>query len=399
MPRFRYTAYNPSGVRQQGEIEADSETTARAQLTDEQLMIADIALKTDASQGDLFGSGTLTLRDIEFFVSELSLLLNSGLKIDKGMQILRKNVTKPAMQDLLHRLLNDLKQGSPLSDALSHHPEFDALFVGLVRIGEETGDLAGVFRRLSTELKYRMELNDKVRQALVYPAVILTVSVLALVFIFNYVVPNLTTLFREDQVLPGYTVALLSLSRFMQQYQIHLGVGVLGLGVALWSVRHQPSFKQTLHHICETLPVLSGVTLLVERIRFNSALATMLSAGVAIDRALKLAAQTLKAASLKQELSRATEQIKRGQGLSRSLGETRLYPPYFAALLAIGEESGSLGGVFEEIAERSRHQFYQWVSRFTSLLEPLLILFMGAVVGGIVVVMMLSITAVTDISL
>ena len=399
MQRYKFTAYNSSGVKQQGVLEASSEADARKRLQDDNLLVAELSAQQNNQQAALFASNQLSLQDIEFFTSELALLLRSGLKIDKGLAILKHNVQKPALHTLLSNTLNKLKQGSSLSDALAGEPAFSSLYLGLVKIAEETGDLAGVFARLSAELKYQLELNSKIKQALVYPSVILTVCLLALAFIFNFVIPNLSGMFREGQELPGYTQALLSLSQFMQQYQWFLLFGIIGTAYFMWQQRQSAVMQQFFASVREKMPVVKNANLLTERIRFNSALATMLASGVAIDRALKFATQTLQTQSLRFEVESAVEQIHRGNGLAKSLSETRLYPAYYAALLAIGEESGALTGVFAEIADRSRQVFYSWVTRFTALLEPLLIMFMGLVVGSIVVVMMLSITAVTDMPL
>lgn len=399
MAKFKYTAYNNAGVKQQGVIDAATEQEARVQLSQQNLMIAELQSQNTDNQMTLFQSQHLAVEDVEFFTSELALLLKSGLKIDRGLQILKQNVQKPALSDFLTQLLVKLKKGETLSSALENVSAFGPLYVGLVKIAEETGELQAVFDRLSAELKYQLELNSKIKQALVYPAVILTVCVLAILFIFNFVVPNLTTLFQGRDDLPSYTRGLLAVSSFMQSYQWFVIGGFFTATYLGWSQRHTATMQNLMTTLREKMPVFSAANLLVERIRFNSALATMLAAGVVIDRALRLAQNTLRTHSLQHEVKLAIEQIKRGEGLSKSLSETRLYPPYFASLLAIGEESGALGRVFEEIADRCRQQFYSWVTRFTTLLEPLLIMVMGAIVGSVVVIMMLSISAVTDMSL
>jgi len=398
MARYKYIAYNNSGVRQESFVHADSEAQARKEIENDGLLLVEIeaADQTGGIQIALPGSGQLNHKDVEFFTAEMALLLRSGMKVDKGLAILRHNVEKPALRELIDSVLKDIKQGVPLSDSLAEFKAFDTLYVGLVRIAEETGELAATFERLAAELKYQLDLNNKIKQALVYPGVILTVCILALVFIFNFVVPNLTSLFSEADNLPLYTVALINVSEFMQKYQLYVALVLVGGGYLLWASREKPWAQRIFAFVRERAPIVSSANLLVERIRFNAALATMLSAGVAIDRALKLALGTLRTESLQHEVEVAIENIRRGEGLSRSLSETRIYPPYFAALLSIGEESGELERVFNEIADRSRSEFYGWVTRFTNLLEPILILAMGAIVGSVVVIMMLSITAVTD---
>lgn len=398
MAQFRYVAYNKSGVRQEALISAANLAEARKRLETEGLLLVSLEVnETGGLSLKLPGSNKLNASDVEFFTAEMSLLLRSGLKVDKGLSILRNNIEKPALGAFIESVLQDIKQGLPLSEALHKFPVFDSLYIGLVRIAEETGELAPTFERLASELKYQLELSNKVKQALIYPGVILTVCILALVFIFNFVVPNLTTLFSAQEDLPLYTAALMNVSAFMQSYQFHLLAILVGGGFLLYQQREKNWVIQLQESIRERAPIIAGANLLIERIRFNAALATMLSSGVAIDRALKLAQGTLRSASLRHEVNVASENVRRGEGLARSLSETRLYPPYFASLLSIGEESGQLERVFNEIAERSRTAFYNWVTRFTTLLEPILILAMGAIVGTVVVIMMLSITAITNV--
>lgn len=400
MNQFRYVAYNKSGVRQESLINAMNIAEARKRLESDGLLLVSLAIRNnDSFSISMPGGSTLNTKDVEFFTAEMALLLHSGLKVDRGLTILRNNVEKPALQNLLDSVYQDVKQGLTLSSSLAKFSVFDALYIGLLRIAEETGELAATFERLAFELKYQLELANKVKQALIYPSVILAVCVLALVFIFNFVVPNLTSLFSAQDDLPLYTVALLNVSQFMQDFQLYLLVLLLGAGFLLYQQRNSAWVERLVDTMRDRLPVVSSANLLVERIRFNAALATMLSSGVAIDRALKLAQGTLRSKSLRHEVGVACESVQRGEGLAQSMSETRIYPPYYASLLSIGEESGKLERVFTEIADRSRTDFYNWVTRFTTLLEPILILVMGTIVGTVVVIMMLSISAITSVDL
>ena len=393
--KFRYVAYNNAGVRQQGTIEASSEQDALLKLQAQQLSPVTVNEIQSATKA-LFEAKHLTLNDVEFFTSELALLLRSGLNIDRGLQLLAQNAQSEVFRQFAKAVYERLKRGEMLSDILKDYDVFSTLYIGLVKIAEETGELSAVFEKLSQEIKYQLELRAKVMQALTYPAVILFVCIGALLFIFNFVVPNMSSLFSEQPDLPGYTRALLGLSNFMIHYQWYLIIAVtLGL-YSLWHQRQHPKVQELIVFCKVRVPLVNSAAMLLEQVRFNSALATMLSTGVSIDKALQLAINTLTVPTLQTEVRQALTGIKKGQGLADSLRQTRLYPPYFASLLAIGEESGELDRAFQEISDRSRTAFYQWVTRFTTLLEPLLILFMGAIVGSVVVIMMLSITAVTD---
>jgi general secretion pathway protein F len=276
---------------------------------------------------------------------------------------------------------------------------FDPLYVNLIALGEASGQLPEVFRRLSEDLRFRRDIRQKVLQAATYPLVVLGVCVLALVFIFNFVVPNLATLFADAKELPWYTAALLGASAFMKQYQWALAIALVALGALLWQARKSPSIIDLRERLAIGSPLLSEATTTVERIRFTSGLGMMLEAGLPVDRALQLATGNIRHGQLRREIAIAVEKVRRGEQMSGVLRQTRLFPDFYASLLEVGEESGELGKVFTEIARRSRDAFSSWTQRVTTLLEPALILLMGLIVGGVVVIMMLSITSVADIGL
>lgn len=400
MAMFEYKGFDKSGARVSGSIEALTAEQAQQQLKQQGYLLKSVAPEKSAQQAGLFSNNRVTLADIEFLTAELSLLLDAGLKIDKGIELLKSANKKPALARLLNKLSAELRSGKQLSQVLSDLDNvFDPLYVNLVSIGEKTGNLAHIFRQLAQDLAFKRDLQKKISQALTYPLVILTVCIASVLFIFNYVVPNMATMFERQQDLPFYTRMLLGSSAWLQQYQIALFAGLTALCAAIYHQRRNPVLQQRWQWMALRLPLLGQAVLLIERIRFNGGLAMMLDAGVAIDQALDLANGNIRQPELRQEMQIAINKVKRGEQLSVTLRQTRLYPDFFASLLSVGEESGELGKIFHEIAQRSQRQFSDWVSRFTALLEPLLILVMGGIVGSVVVIMMLSITSATDVGL
>ncbi len=400
MAAFVYQGFDQSGAKVSGDVEAATMAEAKKSLSTRGIMVRSITPINNQQQRSVFGEEKLGLADIEFLTSELSVLLDAGLKIDKGIELLKKTSKKPAQVKLLSKISSELKSGKQLSQALeSSGKVFDPLYINLVGIGEATGSLANVFRELATDLAFRRELQQKIITALMYPMIILVVCLLSVVFIFNYVVPNMSGLFEGSTDLPWYTSMLLGMSAWLIQYQWYLLIGLIVMSVAAASAIRQPGTQLALQKLAIRLPLFRTAVLLVERIRFNSGLSMMLNAGVAIDRALELASNNIKNAEVRREITIAISKVKQGELLSVCLRQSALFPDFFASLLAVGEESGQLGRIFQEIALRSQREFSQWVTRMTSLLEPLLIVVMGGLVGGVVVIMMLSITTVTDIGI
>lgn len=401
MQNFQYTGFDAAGAKVAGDISAVSLESARQQLKAQGILLKSLEPQKAIETGFKFGRAKVSLSDLEFLTTELSVLLDAGLKIDKGIELLNRTNKKPGLAQLLDKIAKALRSGKQLSQALqsADNKLFDSLYVNLVSIGEATGKLPEVFRSLAADLAFKRDLQQKVVQALTYPMVILFVCLSSIVFIFNYVVPNLETMFAGKTDLPIYTQLLLSSSAWMRQYQWFLLATILVGGVLLKYLLQKPEYQQMFQKWQLDLPVVKHAVVLVERIRFNSGLAMMLNAGVAVDQALALSCGNIKNMQVRRELEIAIQKIKRGDALSAALRQTLLYPDFFASLLAVGEESGELTRIFREIAERSQREFSAWVTRMTSLLEPLLIVVMGGIVGGVVVIMMLSITGTTDVGI
>lgn len=394
MNRYSYKAFDQAGTPLNGVVSAQDQDDARQQLKARGLLVRD--LQPEQKRRNFSINKKLSLSDLEFLTAELSVLLDAGLKIDKGVEVLARSASKPAQAELLNKISGDLKKGLQLSQVLRQTGVFDALYINLVEIGEATGQLAQMFRKLAEDLAFRRDLQQKVTQAMTYPAVVLSVCLGALLFILNFVVPNMAQMFRGQQDLPIYTEILLGTADWFGQYQWYLLLFLLGLAAFVKSSWHKPQWQAVISRTQLRLPFLRTLTLLLERIRFNGALSMMLNAGVSIDQAMTLAAGSVRQPQLRHELESAIARVKRGEQLSAVLGQSRIYPQFYQSLLVVGEETGELGRIFNEITHRSQKEFSQWVLRFTSLLEPLMILFMGGLVGGVVVILMMSITSGTS---
>jgi general secretion pathway protein F len=401
MPEFKYTGYDSAGVKQTGQVEAETLEIAKAKLQADSLLISDIQpLKQNGLLSMTLGSQKVTLDDLEFLTSELSLLLTSGVKVDKALTILNRNRSSAAMGKLVNDILSQIKKGRPLSDAFAEAGDvFDPLYINLIKIGESTGQLAEVFSGLANDLKFRRDLRSKVIQAVTYPAVILCVCVLCILFVFNYIVPQMGSIFTDTDDIPVYTAFLLSASNWMIDYQWFLFFGLSGFGIFLYSGRNNPEVAQRFASAALSVPVWSNLTLQTERIRFSSAMALMLDAGVKLDNAIGFAANSIKNKIIGKSMQIANDKIKKGNPITTALSGTPIYSSFYLSLLEVGEESGRMQEVFGEIARRSKTEFEDWTTKVTSLLEPVLILVMGGIVGSVVVTMLLSVVSVNDVGI
>jgi len=401
MKSFSYKAYDNLGAKADGGIEAADLDLAKAVLSEQGLMVVSVTEDTSFSQELGFLSRRrVSAQELEFLTSELALLLNSGVTIDRGLAVIKRNSTSVPQARLLASLHDAVRRGESLSEAMAAESEvFNPLYVNLVKLGESSGTLPKIFSRLAEDIKFQSELRSKIMQALTYPSVIFLVCILCIVFIFNYIVPQMSGLFQGLPEIPTYTAFLLSASVWMIKYQWFLLLGIV-MGVAMFvTVLKTTEGARRIDEALLMVPGIKNVFILVERIRFNTAIAMMLESGILIDQCLDMAVGSVKNQTIQQELKIAKERVKKGDTLSKALRASPLYPDFSLSLIEVGEESGQLEPVFVEISLRSRREFESWVDRMTSLLEPLLILVMGGIVGGVVVTMLLSIVSVNDIGI
>jgi type II secretory pathway component PulF len=400
MPNFKYQAVDAGGVRSAGELSAETKEAAISELAVRGLLVAKIGERRDASPLLNRSASRVGLVELERFTSELALLLRNGVRIDKGLMVLVRNTRKPAELRFLRQVCDDVRSGENLSHALERFPElFSDTYLNLVRTGEASGRLDEVFSKLGQDIKYRRRLQNQIIQALSYPTVILVVCLLSIGFVFNYIVPQMAPLFAGATTLPSYTVLLLAVSDWLRSYQIYLFAVAPLLGflvVRFFSSRSQR--EKTLSRIMHW-PIVGSMVLLVNQVQANSTMSITLASGLPIDRAMGLAANSVINKELKHSLLASQERIRRGDSVTNALSGNPMYPDFAHSLIEVGEESGDLQPCFEELAERARVDFELRIVQLTSILEPLLILFMGAIVGGVVVTMLLSVVSVNDIAI
>lgn len=397
MPFYSYVAYDIHGAKLQAEVEASSIDVAKEDLRDAGFTLVEIKPSiTASSKGSL--NKKLSVKELEFFTSQLALLLNNGLRLDNSLHLLRKTSTSEDLKVVCAFLAGKVREGISLSVALKEVKSFDNVYTSLVSVGESAGNLPEVLTALSVSLKFHKQLTQKVGQAIAYPMMILIVCVLAVVFIFNFVIPRMSTLFEGMEELPWYTELMLGATEFFVKYQwIMLGLIVLTIFGVKTAFQTNPVLARKIEQFFINIPGLNQAFSLVERIRYSETLAMTLSNGLPLERGMQLAMNVLKVTKFQTQALSAKEDIKQGIPLSQTMSKCSFFNETYVGLIEVGETSGNLDVVFEEIAARSRDDFDNWVTKFTSLLEPLLILIMAAIVGTVVITMLMSIISVQDI--
>jgi type II secretory pathway component PulF len=391
---FKFKAYTKTGELTEGELHAENEAAAIQALKKDYKLVVKVSPEKQS-----FKRKRVTLADMEQSTNQLSTLLKNGLKIDKALIVLAKSNSQSAMGAIWNGVLSDIKQGDLLSDALGKRPEvFSTLFVEMVKIGESTGNLPQVFSRLSQNLQFQNALRSKMIQAITYPFFILIVCVLAIWAIFNFVIPSMSSMFDSVEDIPSYTQFLIDASNWVQSYQVHMLLIIMAIAVGIVSALRKPTLKTKLLEATVALPLIKTIIKQSDKIRFSTALQLTLESGVSLSSGLELAAETVINPVLRDKLRKSVISVSSGSELSTELAKLGLFDDIGISLISVGEESGTLTSSFTEISQRSRLSFEQWLTRFTAMLEPLLILFMGGIVGSVVITMLLSIVSINDVS-
>ncbi|MBE5176624.1 type II secretion system F family protein [Vibrio parahaemolyticus] len=370
---YRYKAYDKQGKLVQGTELGKSELDVTVKLKKQSLIPLEVTTLAQTKK-----VGRVTGAVIEETTSQLSLLLKSGLKIDKALEVLAENAPNAKIQSILEEVGIGVKQGRELWRCMSEHPTaFPNLYVEMVKIGEASGRLTEVFAKLAENLKFQRELSKKITQAMVYPMFILLVCVVSLVAIFNFVVPSMSGLFESLQEIPVYTQLLLDVSGFVQTYQVHMLAALVVAVIAFIKASENPDFRKRVDGFLAAFPLTRNAVLLVERIRYSASMELMLTSGVDLAKSMSMSTASVKSDALQSQLSKAHDDVSQGRSLVESLSGIQLFDPISLSLIRVGEETGQTGLVFGEINSRSRNQFETWMLKLTAMLEPLMIVIMG----------------------
>jgi len=394
MPSFRYEATDALGKIVHGTIEAETERGARNQLRNRGLLPLSTAPAAAAS-----GSMSSLLRprlsdaDLAWLTRQLSSLLAASLPLDAALSATLEQSENKHMIGLLAEIRADVRAGHRLSVALASRPrDFPEIYRALIGAGEESGDLAQVMDKLATYIEDRNALRSKVLTAFIYPAVVACVSVIIVIFLLGYVVPQVVTAFSHaHQQLPLLTRIMLAASDFVRQWG-WLAALVIAMLVTLWRYTlRAPAARMAWHSRVLRLPLIGRFVLGVDAARFASTLAILTGSGVALLTSLDAARRTLGNDRLRAAVDDASDRVREGASLSASLGVQKCFPALLVHLIASGEKTGRLPELLERGANNLSRDLERRAMAMTALLEPLLIVVMGGVVLMIVLAVMMPI--------
>ena len=401
MASFHFEASNAAGRIEQGLIEADSARAARTSLRARGLVPLAVAAVA-VGRGSLsapFRRRRFSESELALATRQLSSLLAAKLPLATALAATIDGTEHAAVREVLSGVRSEVVAGHRLADALAQFPlEFPEVYRATVAAGEETGDLAQVMERLADYIEERQALRGKILAAFVYPAVVTAVAAAIVFFLMTYVVPQVVEVFRQTrQALPWPTRALLATSEILRAggLWIALGLVLAAFGLQRWLSRPGP--KAAWDALALRLPVVGRMLRSVNTARFASTLAILTAAGVPLLRALEAARATLSNAVLARAVSEAITAVREGSTLARALGAAKVFPPMLVHLAASGEATGELASMLQRAANNLAREVERRALLLTTLLDPLLILAMGALVLGIVLAVLMPIMEINQL--
>lgn len=408
MQAFEYAALDSSGKAQRGTIAADGEPDARQRLMARQLYATSIT--PVRSKGAEDGAGLARLferrekiaqKDLALITRQLATMVQAASPVEEALAALAQQAEKPAVRGVLTRVRAGVMEGMRLSQAMEQErATFDNLYCAMVAAGEASGDLGNVLARVAEHREKTQETKSKVQSALIYPAVLMTVAIGVVAALMIFVVPKVVAQFESfGSELPMLTQIVVGLSNFLTENGLWLllAVGALVAGAASALKVSRLRFK--VHHFLLRTPVIGRLVRAVNAARFARAFGTLVEGGSPALEALVAAAQTVRNESISKGLQAAVSQVREGAGVAASLRNVSGLPPMLAYMAAAGERSGQLGLMLHKVADYLESEFDGFTKSALSLLEPIIVIFMGGVVGAIVLSIMLPILQLNSLVL
>ena len=389
MPNFTYTARSHTGELKTSTIEASSREDAVAQLRRQRLSV----VKVDEEAKPKRARGSVGMRDIVIFTRQFSTMINAGLPLVQALDILAKQTENKVLSDVTRAVVFDVESGHTVADALGKHPNaFSELYVNMVAAGEAGGILDTILMRLATFMEKNDALVRKVKGAMIYPGVIMSVAFIAITVLLLFVIPVFESMFASVGLpLPLPTRIVIGLSRFLKGYWWAVGAGFIGGVYLLRNWYKTPTGQLAIDKILLKMPVLGNVLRKSAVSRFTRTLGTLISSGVSILDGLEITAKTAGNRVIHDAIMASRASIAGGDTIAAPLQKSNVFPPMVISMIAVGEQTGGLDEMLTKIADFYDEEVDAAVSGLLSLLEPIMIVFLGVVVGGMVVAMYLPI--------
>ncbi len=393
MPRFEWRGRNRYGDVVQGTRVARSVDELRSALEREQITVMNVSRKGLQVQLPFLQKKKVKLKDLAVYSRQLSVLIDAELPLIQSLNIMAEQTKNKYFSSVIREISNEVEAGSTLHEAKRKFPNvFDDLYCNLVASGEQSGSLDIMLRRLAEYQEQIVKLRSQVKQAMIYPAAIVTFAVIVVIFMLWKVIPVFASIFLElGAELPMMTAGVLALSNFVQNYILFIFLGIIGLVIALRYIRKTRDGRRFFDNLSLRIPLFGTLLEKVGLSRVTRTLSTLLSGGVPMLESLRITSTTANNVIIEGHIMAARKQVSEGTSLTDALKERGRFPFMMVQMVGVGEATGTLDEMLSKLANFYDEEVAATVAALLSVLEPVLLIFVGALVGGIVISMYLPI--------
>ncbi len=390
MATFAWKGKNRGGAQQEGVLEATNKDAVIATLRRQQIIVTGVTEKGKEFALPKFGGG-VSQKEIAIFTRQFSVMIDAGLPLVQCLEILASQNDNRAFQKVLFAVRQDVESGSTLADSLRKHPKiFSDLFANMVAAGEAGGILDTILQRLSVYIEKAVKLRASVRSASIYPVAVITIAVGVVTLILWKVIPTFATLFEGlGATLPLPTRIVIAISRFLGRFMWLLVLGGIGAFIMFNRYYKTNQGEHVIDGLVLRMPLIGGLMRKIAVARFCRTLSTLIASGVPILESLEITAKTAGNIIVADAIMTTRKSIEEGRTISDPLRETGVFPPMVVQMISVGEQTGALDAMLSKIADFYEDEVDEGVNNLLTLMEPIMISFLGVVIGGIVIAMYL----------
>ena len=400
MPVYEYTALDRSGKTKKGILDADSTVAARQKLRGSGIFPVEVKEALSKPKG--IPSGPVSVigllkgvkpGEIFAMTRQLSILLGAGVPLVKSLEALISQITNPILKKITAQIKESVNEGNSLAFSLSQHPKFFSnLYVNMVNSGEASGSLDVVLGRLAEFGEHQQALRGRFKAALAYPAFMSLIGTVVLFFLITFIVPNITKIFTDmHQTLPLPTMVLIEVSNFLLSFWWVILLAFLVGIVILKQSKKRPGVHYIWDKLKLHIPILGPINQKIALARFGRTLGSLLQSGVPLISALQIVGKIVDNSLIAKAIDSAVDDIQEGKSLAGTLDQSRWFPSIVVQMISVGEQSGELEGMLNKIADTYEREIESHIMALTSMLEPVMILVMGLIVGFVVISILLPI--------
>ena len=396
MTAYRYRALNPEGKLVKGVQEGDSERQIRASLRAQQLRPVEVAEATEQAAGPGLGrlfQTRISSSEMALLTRQLATLVRSNLPLDECLQAVSEQTRKQRLKGLMLQVRSRVSEGHSLAYAMGEFPQvFSEMYRAMIKAGEAAGFLGLVLEQLADYSEQRQYTQQKLKMAMIYPFILLGVAIAVIVALMVFVVPELVGIFAHTNAeLPWLTTSLIASSEFVRNYGVWMLVAIVMLVYLMRQLLRNEGRRRRWHQLLLAIPGISGILTTVDTARFASTLSILMASGVPLLESLQIAGEVLNNRVLRESSIEVAESVKEGSSLHRALEQSGRFPPMMVHMVASGEASGELETMLARSATNQERELEMALGTLMGIFEPLMVVFMGVMVLGIVLAILLPI--------